>query len=937
MKGTAIPKHGSLPAQIRVLYLRSGRKSLLPGEIAKVLCSVAQIDLITHLDELRAALESRDYSVLLFDHEADCPIDALLGHLTENHFRLPLVLITSPDQESDALEWMQRGVADYVFSDRLNRLPAIVARASVKHREPTPPPKRNRDSSPDISRDLRQLLENLNGVSWLWDVGASTVSYVSPGFERIWGRSCATVEEDPSVWMEAIHPEDRAAVQTATQAVLRDGRADFEYRIGRPDGESRWIRAQAFGIRDEVGGKVVRIGGFGEDITEQRRIQAALRKNAEPPPGFLQSNVIGIFRGSVEGQILDANDTFLSIHGHTRSDLESGAVRWNQSIPAELCTSLAGQLEVLGIAAPAETEYLRPDGKTLSVLIGLAAEEGSNRRRAVGFVVDQTAEKLAVAGLRESEQRLQAIVDSLDELVLELDEQGTLLKIFGTGPKIFSPHGRALRGRLGEEVIGKENMESVLEMVRHVLQSGEPVEVERPREMNGQTRWYNGRYSPIRSADGAFRSVCLIVRDVTERKTAEEELVRARRAAENASEAKTRFLANMSHEIRTPMNGIIGMSDLLSATTLTSEQREYVTAISRSAKSLLLIINDILDISRIEAGRLALEKVDFCLQDEVLLAADIVRPLAAEKGIAFEVELLQPKLWLSGDSVRFRQVLINLLGNAVKFTSRGSVNLKVDATENGSAVDVRCSVRDTGTGFDPNEKERLFDIFQQADSSTTRKFGGTGLGLSISRRLARMMQGDVEADGRPGVGSVFTFTATIELTSDPMRSQRVSGVPAHCPNCASALLDPPPPCQPSDLGNSASPSDKPPSGNRQRILVAEDNSINALVASRILTKVGYEAHVVSDGRAAIEAFEHCEWDAILMDVHMPVMDGLETTRAIRNTRKGKQVPIIALTASAMAGDREICLAAGMNDYLAKPFVVADVLEKLRTVMTKPGF
>jgi PAS domain S-box-containing protein len=918
MKGTTIPRHGALPPQIRVLYLRSGREPLLSGEIAKVLCGVAQIDLITNLDELRVAQESRVYSVLLCDYKPDCPIGDLLDHLTERHLRLPLVLITSLAHESDALKWMQRGVADYVFSDRLNRLPSIVARAC----------KRNRDRSPDINGDLRQLLENLNGVSWLADAGASTVSYVSPGFERIWGRGSRTVEEDPFIWMEAIHPEDRAAFQTAMQSVLHDGRADFEYRIGRPDGESRWIRAQAFGIRDKVTGKVVRIGGFGEDITEQRRIQAALRRSEEPPPGFLHSNVIGIFRGNVEGQILDANDTFLTIHGHTRSDLESGAVRWNQSLPAELCASLAGQLAVLGIAAPAETEYSRPDGKTLSVLIGLAAEEGSNRRRAVGFVVDQTAEKLAVAGLRESEQRLQAIVDSLDELVLELDEQGTLLKIFGTGPKVFSPDGRALRGRLGGEVIGTENMESVLEMVRHVLQSGEPVEVERPRTINGQTRWYNGRYSPIRSADGAFRSVCLIVRDVTERKTAEEELVRARRAAEKASEAKTRFLANMSHEIRTPMNGIIGMSDLLSATSLNSEQREYVTAISRSAKSLLLIINDILDISRIEAGRLALEKVDFCLQDEVLLAADIVRPLAAEKGIAFEVELLQPKLWLSGDSVRFRQVLINLLGNAVKFTSRGSVNLELSATENGKSVDVRCSVRDTGTGFDPNEKERLFDIFQQADSSTTRKFGGTGLGLSISRRLARMMQGDVEADSRPGVGSVFTFTATIELASPPIPSQKA-------PSSTAALLHPPPYSQSPHFGNSAPPSDNPPAENRQRILVAEDNPINALVASRILSKVGYEAYVVSDGHAAIEAFDHCEWDAILMDVHMPVMDGLETTRAIRNTPKGKQVPIIALTASAMAGDREICLAAGMNDYLTKPFVAADVLEKLRTVITKP--
>jgi len=388
-----------------------------------------------------------------------------------------------------------------------------------------------------------------------------------------------------------------------------------------------------------------------------------------------------------------------------------------------------------------------------------------------------------------------------------------------------------------------------------------------------------------------------------------------------ASRAKSQFVANMSHEIRTPMNGVIGMASLLQTTPLRPEQRDYVETIASSGRALMRIIDDILDFSKIESGHLALEKVDFdCRQ----LVGEIVRlfaPLAQAKGLGLHStvdEGVAPVL--RGDPGRLRQALVNLVGNALKFTDRGQVTLRVreegEQAEPGSQV-LRFEVRDTGIGIAPDALARLFQPFAQADGSTTRRFGGTGLGLVISKRLVELMGGQLGVMSEPGEGSVFWFTAPLERSSrTALEAAGLSSTPpreAAVPQVASAPNMEPPPSVP----------------GRGRVLVAEDNPVNQRVAARMLETLGYEVDVASTGKEAVAAFERHDYAAILMDGQMPETDGFEATRLIRAREGGRHTPIIAVTASAMRGDRERCLAAGMDDYVAKPIGPEQLQEVLR--------
>ena len=449
----------------------------------------------------------------------------------------------------------------------------------------------------------------------------------------------------------------------------------------------------------------------------------------------------------------------------------------------------------------------------------------------------------------------------------------------------------------------------------------------RLRKKDGSIIWTSLNARAVRDAAGRLAVLEGFLTDITPRKLAQEalkkhrehleeqvkertaELTAAKEEAESANKAKSDFLANMSHEIRTPMNAIIGMTHLAMQTDLTPKQLDYLKKINLSAHALLRIINDILDFSKIEAGKLDIEEVTFYLEDVMHNVADLISNKTREKALKLLIAV-SPDVpqGLVGDPLRLSQVLINLLGNAVKFTHEGEIVLSVDVEQKAvDAATLRFEIRDTGIGMTPDQAEGLFEPFTQADSSTTRKYGGTGLGLTISKRLIGLMGGDIELDSALGRGSTFRFTARFGL-SDKSRERRVH-----------------------DVGElKGMPRDEIDRIRGARVLLVEDNDINREVAVEMLDQMGLTVDTAVNGNAALEALGAESYDLVLMDIQMPVMDGLEATRRIRasgreavadaspRTATPPTVPIVAMTAHAMSGDREKSLAAGMDDHITKP-------------------
>jgi PAS domain S-box-containing protein len=614
-----------------------------------------------------------------------------------------------------------------------------------------------------------------------------------------------------------------------------------------------------------------------------------------------------------------------SAGGFTALDVAYGPWFW-------LHTAYAYLLLLAGAAMLARHMAQAPEARsqTLTLLAGLSLPLAGNLLYITGLNpfpgLDLTPFSFTLSGLFAAWALLRlrlfdtlpvargAIIESMAEGVVVLDPDD---RVVDTNPAARSILGRAaneLHGRLLDDVLRGSQPDSpwpaIVERFRRVSETRQEIAV---RDGNGE-RCYDLRITALRDARGRPAGRVVVLDDIADRKRAERELRDATAAAQAANRAKSEFLANMSHEIRTPLNGIMGMTALLLDSPLTTEQRDHAETIRASGEALLTIISDILDFSKIESGRLELESIPIDLRRLIESAAAPFEAQARQKGVAWRLVIDGAvPISILGDPTRLRQVLGNLLGNAVKFTERGEVETRVT----GSALDdgrcgVRFDIRDTGIGVAADRIARLFQSFSQADASTTRRFGGTGLGLAISKRLAEAMGGSLSVQSEPGRGSVFTlFLSAVPGPAAESPAEMPAAAPMAGPAAAPAL----------DRGMA--------SRHPLRILLVEDNPTNQKVASVLLERMGYRADLASDGAQAVEAASRRSYDVVLMDVQMPELDGLEATRRIRRgLPQDRQPTIVAMTAGAYAGDRQACLDAGMDAYIAKPLRVDQLVDAL---------
>ena len=781
---------------------------------------------------------------------------------------------------------------------------------------------------------------------WEWDA-ATDRTRCSPFARQLYGLTPGDEMPHGEAFLAMIHEEDREPMRAVLANALVSGRFEAEFRVVWPDGSTHWLLGRGEASVDGSG-TPLRMIGINADITLRKQADEKLRE-ASRALRVLSACNRAMVRAGDEHQLLtevceiiaETGGYPLAWIGFARTDeartvevkaaygggrgyVEGLRIAWNDGPlgSGPVGESIRTGKVVVSNDVRNDARYgpwlekgrqygfrsmiafpLTTHGTTFGALCIYAAEvsafgleERSLLEELAGDLVYGIESRRQQEALRRSEQEFHAVFDGANDAFLITDFAGLILDVNRVACRSLGYTRDQLVGMHVKQVDGAEDPAFVGRQYGQLLQDGYVVfETEHRRK--------DGSRFPVEISACVFEyrgrpANLAVARDISERKQAETEsarrsaeLERAKTEAESANRAKSDFLTHISHEIRTPMNGIIGMTALLLETELPAPQREYASMVRNCADALLRLINDVLDLSKIEAGRVELDDSPFDLVACLHEATQLLAPQARTKGLTcdFESELRHARV--TGDEGRTRQIVLNLLGNAIKFTDRGGVRLKLAATDSGDGrLAATITVRDTGIGIPREKLSQLFTKFTQVDSSLVRRHEGAGLGLAISRELAELMGGSLNATSELGRGTELTLVL-------PLR---------RAPEC----VVPP---------ESAGDSPKPASARQPYVLVAEDNVVNQRVAARFLEKLGCRVDLACNGHDALRLSAGRAYDLIFMDCRMPDMDGMAATREIRaRERNGRRTPIVALTAHAVTGARAECLDAGMDDFLAKP-------------------
>ncbi|GGD80522.1 PAS domain S-box protein [Paenibacillus nasutitermitis] len=713
------------------------------------------------------------------------------------------------------------------------------------------------------------------------------IRYCSPSVRELLGYEPEDIVGKNN--LDLYHPQDLEKIMTNSSA----DNALFTYRVLHKDGHYIWLETTTKIIRDEQG-QILKILGIGRDITERK-------KNEDKLAEAQRIAALGSWDWDVVNNEVTMTDQVWRI-----LNLEPGKFPDDRLalIHPDDREHFTNQMMEGKKKEYFRTDFrnLQPDGsiKYLSMRVSVSFDESGNAIWMNGVTQDVSESKIVEMKLQESIERYTSLKKYNHDAVLSLNLEGNIINTNVmaeklTGYSIQQMVGRNIAAFIGADKLGHILSSSIDDTTAEqhinafIHKAGHSVEVLTtiaPIIINQQNRGYY-----------------IIAKDITDQKR----LMIAKEAAENTNKAKSEFLAMMSHEIRTPMNGVIGMTDLLlESTSLDAVQREYIQIISKSGSTLLSIINDILDFSKIESGRAELQEEPFNILECLNETLGILHPKAQEKNLTIHtlVRNSLPELVI-GDSDRLKQILMNLVGNAIKFTEQGSIDVSIERLpDHDRHAVLQFKVKDTGIGIAKENISHLFEPFYRVDDFMTRKTEGTGLGLAISKKLVTLLGGDIRVEPTDGQGSLFAFTVHFPEVAQPSSIQKYEPeAEANRPETAQEAL---------------------------KILIAEDNKVNQFVLQKMLESQGHQTWIAENGREVIQMAADEHYDIIFMDVQMPVMNGLEATKLIRKTLPSEQRPfIIAVTANALKGDQEKCLAAGMDAYMSKPVKTSVIIELIK--------